>query len=333
MLGKAGHDVAVVHPPAVLALEVLADVPSAERGGRTEIVVAGRIVIDVMDAEEKRVVRLPPLAERIDAGKVLLRKCLVDHDDGGSSRPVRIGEVAAAQEGDTKRLEVPGRHLPVDDVHPVLIRLAPLHREVAGPADRGERQLTDGTHFGHLRKLPDLRISDFGMRRRHSFLWQDWAVQAMIEGLGDRFLGTSNCLIAMRRDLEAIGTNAHELPMVYAALADDDEGLAEAPYRVLENWHADYDGNLRIVGLARRDQQAKWPALGIGVDMELGREATARTAKALAISPPFPPAAQWCARMVVLSIICKAAASGSASANASRITSHMPDTVQRRNWR
>ena len=36
-----------------------------------------------------------------------------------------------------------------------------------------------------LRKLPDLRISDFGTRRRHSFLWQDWAVQAMIEGLGD----------------------------------------------------------------------------------------------------------------------------------------------------
>ena len=98
-----------------------------------------------------------------------------------------------------------------------------------------------------LRKLPDLRISDFGTRRRHSFLWQDWAVQAMIEGLGARFSGTSNCLIAMRRDLEAIGTNAHELPMVYAALADDDEALAEAPYRVLENWHADYDGNLRVI--------------------------------------------------------------------------------------
>ena len=98
-----------------------------------------------------------------------------------------------------------------------------------------------------LEKLPDLRISDFGSRRRHSFLWQDWCVEAMIEGLDRRFLGTSNCLIAMRRDLEAIGTNAHELPMVYAALAEDDEALATAPYRVLENWHQDYDGNLRII--------------------------------------------------------------------------------------
>ena len=73
-----------------------------------------------------------------------------------------------------------------------------------------------------MRALPDLRIADFGTRRRHSFLWQDWAVQAMIEGLGDRFTGTSNCLIAQRRDIEAIGTNAHELPMVRAALADGD---------------------------------------------------------------------------------------------------------------
>ena len=98
-----------------------------------------------------------------------------------------------------------------------------------------------------LKQLRELSISDFGTRRRHSFLWQDWCVQAMIEGLGASFLGTSNCLIALRREVEAIGTNAHELPMVYAALADDDEVLAEAPYRVLENWHADYDGNLRII--------------------------------------------------------------------------------------
>lgn len=98
-----------------------------------------------------------------------------------------------------------------------------------------------------LRELPDLRIADFGTRRRHGFLWQDWAVQAMIEGLGERFTGTSNCLIAMRRDIEAIGTNAHELPMVYAALAEGDEALRRAPYDVLADWHEEHDGNLRII--------------------------------------------------------------------------------------
>lgn len=98
-----------------------------------------------------------------------------------------------------------------------------------------------------LRRLDGLRIADFGTRRRHGFLWQDWCVQAMIEGLGPAFLGTSNCLIALRREVEAIGTNAHELPMVYAALADTDEALAKAPYDVLADWQRHYDGNLRII--------------------------------------------------------------------------------------
>ncbi len=98
-----------------------------------------------------------------------------------------------------------------------------------------------------LRTVPDLRIADFGTRRRHSYLWQDWCVRAMTEGLGSQFVGTSNCLIAMKRDLEAIGTNAHELPMVYGALAKDDDELARAPYQVLADWQEEHDGNLRII--------------------------------------------------------------------------------------
>jgi len=98
-----------------------------------------------------------------------------------------------------------------------------------------------------LRPLEGLRIADFGTRRRHSYLWQDWCVQAMTEGLGAKFVGTSNCLIAKNRDLEAIGTNAHELPMVYAALAGDDAELAQAPYKVLADWQDEHSGNLRII--------------------------------------------------------------------------------------
>ncbi len=98
-----------------------------------------------------------------------------------------------------------------------------------------------------LRKIDGLRIADFGTRRRHGFLWQDWCVQAMQEGLGSTFIGTSNCRIAMRRDIEAIGTNAHELPMVYSALADSDDELRQAPYRVLADWHEEHEGNLRII--------------------------------------------------------------------------------------
>ncbi|MBT9385882.1 nicotinate phosphoribosyltransferase [Pseudooceanicola sp. CBS1P-1] len=98
-----------------------------------------------------------------------------------------------------------------------------------------------------LRQIDNLKIADFGTRRRHSYLWQDWCVQAMVEGLGDKFTGTSNCLIAMKRDLEAVGTNAHELPMVYSALAEDDATLARAPYDVLADWHDEHSGNLRMI--------------------------------------------------------------------------------------
>src|SRR5690606_18294254 len=67
------------------------------------------------------------------------------------------------------------------------------------------------------------------------------------EGIGDALTGTSNVLLAMDTDLEAVGTNAHELPMVLAALAEDDEALRAAPYKILKDWQSYYGGNLLIV--------------------------------------------------------------------------------------
>jgi nicotinate phosphoribosyltransferase len=98
-----------------------------------------------------------------------------------------------------------------------------------------------------LEREGPLRVSDFGTRRRHGFLWQRWCVEALQEGLGDSFIGTSNVKHAMDTGLEAIGTNAHELPMVYAAIARDEIELREAPYKVLEDWAQMYGGNLLVV--------------------------------------------------------------------------------------
>ena len=61
----------------------------------------------------------------------------------------------------------------------------------------------------------------------------------MQEGLGDSFIGTSNVKHAMDTGLEAIGTNAHELPMVYAAVARDDDERRAAPYQGAEGLGAD----------------------------------------------------------------------------------------------
>ncbi|WP_346894162.1 nicotinate phosphoribosyltransferase [uncultured Roseibium sp.] len=127
-----------------------------------------------------------------------------------------------------------------------------------------------------LQPLDGLRIADFGTRRRHSYLWQDWCVQAMTEGLGAKFTGTSNCHIAMQRDLEAVGTNAHELPMIYSALAKTDEALAEAPYDVLRDWHEEHDGNLRIIlpdtfgSKGFLDRAPDWLASWTGIRIDSG---------------------------------------------------------------
>ena len=92
-----------------------------------------------------------------------------------------------------------------------------------------------------------LRLGDFGTRRRHGFLWQRWCVAALMEGLGDSFTGTSNVKHALDLGCEAIGTNAHELPMVFAAQARTDDELRRAPFDVLEAWQKLYAGNLLVL--------------------------------------------------------------------------------------
>jgi nicotinate phosphoribosyltransferase len=98
-----------------------------------------------------------------------------------------------------------------------------------------------------LRGVPGLSVSDFGTRRRHSFLWHEYVVKAMSDVLGANFVGSSNTFLAYKHDLEAIGTNAHELPMALAALADTDEELRTAQYRLLELWQQTYQGELLIL--------------------------------------------------------------------------------------
>jgi nicotinate phosphoribosyltransferase len=105
-----------------------------------------------------------------------------------------------------------------------------------------------------LRSVDGLRLSDFGTRRRHSFLWQEYCVQALATALNPpgepaRFTGTSNTALAYKHDLEAIGTNAHELPMAMAALASrgSDADLRGSQYEVLRLWAESYDNELLIL--------------------------------------------------------------------------------------
>jgi nicotinate phosphoribosyltransferase len=99
-----------------------------------------------------------------------------------------------------------------------------------------------------LAALENLNLTDFGTRRRHSFLWQEHCVLTAAEVLGKGFTGTSNAYLAMTHGLDAKGTNAHELPMGLAAicLPDDDACLKQAQYKVLQQWQNSYRGELLV---------------------------------------------------------------------------------------
>ncbi len=86
-------------------------------------------------------------------------------------------------------------------------------------------------------EAPGLTISEFGTRRRHSFLWQRWVLETMRDVLGKQFVGTSNVLHSMQLGMEAKGTIAHEMPMVYAALAagNGPEAIRHSQYRVMQD--------------------------------------------------------------------------------------------------
>ncbi len=101
--------------------------------------------------------------------------------------------------------------------------------------------------YGKARRLIEAgcMFSDFGTRRRASFMAQETAVKAMkdcqesIHGLG-KFIGTSNVYLAMKYDLVPIGTMAHELICAIAGMY----GPQMANHIAMKAWASTYRGAL-----------------------------------------------------------------------------------------
>ncbi|HEY8613917.1 MAG TPA: nicotinate phosphoribosyltransferase, partial [Roseomonas sp.] len=102
-----------------------------------------------------------------------------------------------------------------------------------------------------LAGVPGLKFADFGTRRRHSFLWHEYVVELLAAKLPDAFAGSSNTCLAYKHNLEAIGTNAHELPMVLTTLARlgrlGPADLKRAQYEVLRLWQEMYGPAMQIM--------------------------------------------------------------------------------------
>lgn len=109
----------------------------------------------------------------------------------------------------------------------------------------GDRRLSN--KIALLKDRPDIKIADFGTRRRFGYKWHEHVVKRFAEELPENFIGTSNVHLARTLGLKAIGTYAHELPMGYAAIADSQgRNPLEGHNEMLRDWEAIYNGDRSI---------------------------------------------------------------------------------------
>ena len=95
--------------------------------------------------------------------------------------------------------------------------------------------------------LGDLKIADYGSRRRFSKAWHEEVLRVLTSRLGSgatgRFAGTSNALFAMKLGLTPLGTMAHEYLQACQALGPR---LRDSQVFGFETWAREYRGDLGI---------------------------------------------------------------------------------------
>ncbi len=88
-----------------------------------------------------------------------------------------------------------------------------------------------------------LRISDYGTRRRFSLAWQEEVLIRLKARLGEMLSGTSNVLLAKKHGLTPLGTMAHEYLQACQALGPR---LRDSQVYGFEMWAKEYRGDLGI---------------------------------------------------------------------------------------
>ena len=161
-----------------------------------------------------------------------------------------------AQKDDQLRIEAQGSWLEVTFWETVVLatvaeRYAQARAKQEGISEKellavAEERLAEKIKL--LKAGPEMPILQFGLRRRLSGAWERLATSRMYEE-GVPFAGVSNVALARELGVEALGTNAHELPMALAALArhESDRAVKQAPYRVLELWERLYGQKLLVM--------------------------------------------------------------------------------------
>jgi nicotinate phosphoribosyltransferase len=111
----------------------------------------------------------------------------------------------------------------------------------------GRRRLDQKIEALHAERLSDLKIADYGTRRRFSRAWHEELLRVLISKLGTgstgQLAGTSNALFAMKLGLTPLGTMAHEYLQACQALGPR---LRDSQVFGFETWAREYRGDLGI---------------------------------------------------------------------------------------
>jgi nicotinate phosphoribosyltransferase len=109
----------------------------------------------------------------------------------------------------------------------------------------GERRLREKLIM--IRDYPELKIVDFGTRRRFSREWQEKVIDMIMDISPVNLVGTSNVEMAKIFDIKPIGTMAHETFMGYARLfGNSDVAIRDSQHILLQDWWQMYGEDLSI---------------------------------------------------------------------------------------
>ena len=111
----------------------------------------------------------------------------------------------------------------------------------------GRRRLDEKIRSLQTAELSELKIADYGTRRRFSRAWQEEVLRVLSNRLGSgihgQLAGTSNVLLAMKLGLTPLGTMAHEYLQACQALGPR---LRDSQVFGFESWAREYRGDLGI---------------------------------------------------------------------------------------
>jgi nicotinate phosphoribosyltransferase len=113
--------------------------------------------------------------------------------------------------------------------------------------DVGRRRLVEKIEQLQFASMGDLKIADYGTRRRYAKDWHEEVLRTLITelktGQNGQFAGTSNVLFAMKLGLTPLGTMAHEYLQACQALGPR---LRDSQVFAFDRWAHEYRGDLGI---------------------------------------------------------------------------------------